>query len=788
MFRLVLICAGAALILLPVAPSDAANWPDNRQWPKAKPESQGMSSELLREAPKNMGRKVHTAIVIRNGYDVWHYGDPYDDGRTWWSSASRSFLTTAFGMLIQEGKISMDALDAPARELPSATARRFGESTLFKHLLSYTSCANPPGSSWQYACNWRPMHGIFRDLAGMSAEDYINKNLAPAIGGDWRATTQNDGTLRVVGSASHLARWGYLWMHEGEWNGRQLVPAEFVRRSVQPMEKPDGGVAHPNEGWQIHLNKTGIWKGLPKDCYAARGAGGAMIMACPSLSLVIARNGDGDDDNVAFITNDIQHIVAAVTGPGPESQRAGGARLGDNTAPCHLLDASLSVPRGFGAAYNVFSASREVILAASCADVGAVVTAGTGANNTYIYEQGYEFRSGHWQPFSLVGENKNGVWISGSASANLSRSESAMNSNNFFIAYVCQWMNGRWYCGCRDKNCAENFWQLQAFRAGGVSAIQGSQGSAGRTAHIIFDTDIASDCDDAGALAMLHALANRGEVNLLAMVTSAGDRYSVGGVDVINTYYGRPNIPLGAYKGSHMEYCSDNWQCPYNGVLTREFESDIKHRGQVEDAVTVYRRTLSTAPDNSVTVLTVGFLTNLAALLETGPDQYSELTGLELVRRKVKQLVTMGGVYPSGTGWNLNHDGAVKYSRPVLEKWPTTIVFSGAEVGKTILTGKRLLQAETNSNPVRRAYDIWLKNVGRNLNASYDQTAVLFAVRGEEDLWEKIGPGWNRVNANGSNSFRLSPDGRHYYLKKKKSDAELARIIEDLMLEKPRES
>src|SRR5215207_4557950 len=67
---------------------------------------------------------------------------------------------------------------------------------------------------------------------------------------------------------------------------------------------------------------------------------------------------------------------------------------------------------------------------------------------------------------------------------------------------------------------------------------------------IIFDTDMDSDCDDAAALAMLHALADRGEVKILATTVSSKHTWSVPCTDAINTYFGRPDLPIGAPQGA----------------------------------------------------------------------------------------------------------------------------------------------------------------------------------------------------------------------------------------------
>ena len=77
---------------------------------------------------------------------------------------------------------------------------------------------------------------------------------------------------------------------------------------------------------------------------------------------------------------------------------------------------------------------------------------------------------------------------------------------------------------------------------------------------IIFDTDMAEDVDDVGALSILHALADAGEAEILACMISAPHEYVGPCIDVINTYYGRPNIPIGNVYGFKRSYPNDNGQ------------------------------------------------------------------------------------------------------------------------------------------------------------------------------------------------------------------------------------
>ena len=66
---------------------------------------------------------------------------------------------------------------------------------------------------------------------------------------------------------------------------------------------------------------------------------------------------------------------------------------------------------------------------------------------------------------------------------------------------------------------------------------------------VILDTDMLTDFDDVGALACLHALADAGECEIIATVSATGGNASVGTVEIINRYCGRPGIPVGSPKG-----------------------------------------------------------------------------------------------------------------------------------------------------------------------------------------------------------------------------------------------
>ena len=187
-------------------------------------------------------------------------------------------------------------------------------------------------------------------------------------------------------------------------------------------------------------------------------------------------------------------------------------------------------------------------------------------------------------------------------------------------------------------------------------------------AAVIFDTDMGSDCDDAGALATLHALADAGEVRILGVIFSSGkNRYGVGTCDAINTYYGRGDLPLGQYQGTDVGDPNDSYTKRI-ATDTRLFEHDVVD--EAPDLVAVYRTILASQPDHSVTIVTVGHPHGLVHLMR-------DPQAAKLVRAKVDRWVAMG----TG-GWNFEAVGMSAYSAELLKKWPLDFYISPS--GKTI--------------------------------------------------------------------------------------------------------
>ena len=294
---------------------------------------------------------------------------------------------------------------------------------------------------------------------------------------------------------------------------------------------------------------------------------------------------------------------------------------------------------------------------------------------------------------------------------------------------------------------------------------------------VIFDTDMGPDYDDVGAIAMLHTYADMGKAEILATIASS--KYSrVGPVlSVLNTYLGRADIPIGVPKGWAV---TDSDKQHWSDTLVARYPHALKSNDEAPDAVALYRQILARQPDRSVTVLTVGFLTNLANLLNSKPDQYSKLTGRELVTAKVRNLVSMAGRFPSGYEYNVFKDSTA--SKVVYAEWPTPMLLSGFEIGEAIKTGLPLSRnAAIKNSPIRDVFriSIPLDPADKAGRMSWDQTAVLVAIDGPEPYYSTQS-GRLVMGRGGSNTWGSSGKG-HAYLVVKRPPAEVQALIEGMM-------
>lgn len=298
---------------------------------------------------------------------------------------------------------------------------------------------------------------------------------------------------------------------------------------------------------------------------------------------------------------------------------------------------------------------------------------------------------------------------------------------------------------------------------------------------IIFDTDLGPDYDDVGALAFLHAMADSGKAEILATVSSNKHKLVAPSIEIINTYFGRPGLAIGAPKKSGVNLgSSQHWA----DSIVAKYPHTINSTSEVPDAVDIYRKVLNNQPDNSVTIVTVGFLTNLNNLLQSQPDNSCPLNGYDLVSKKVKMLVCMAGRFPAGREFNIYMDSAA--SEYVYKNWPGEIIFTGFEIGWEIRTGLKLIKSEIKNSPVKDVFriSIPLSAEDKDGRMSWDETAVLIGVYGTKGFFDTV-RGKIVVNPDGSNTWENNPEGKHIYVKQKMAIKEMADFIEYRMMHLP---
>ena len=308
---------------------------------------------------------------------------------------------------------------------------------------------------------------------------------------------------------------------------------------------------------------------------------------------------------------------------------------------------------------------------------------------------------------------------------------------------------------------------------------------------IVFDTDIGGDCDDAGALAMLHRLCDLEEAQLVAVTASYASPFVAGCIDAVNTYFGR-KVPVGVCYDR-----TDKGEWIYGGALCKEFpneypESTFGEENGTPDAVKLLRKVLSQAEDHSITFVVTGSMTTAAGLVCSTPDEFSPLFGKELISQKICRTVVMGGSfygeqsfsdYLERNGkdyaeWNILED--IASARVMCEEWPGEVVFSGFEIGLWCVTMKEYVEKAPTDSPVKRAYE--LHPAGKNGRESWDHTAILEAVRPGKywyyHPWGQVG-----VNEDGVTRWYTKEGGKMSFLIPKVDYETLRQTIDGLVLD-----
>lgn len=292
---------------------------------------------------------------------------------------------------------------------------------------------------------------------------------------------------------------------------------------------------------------------------------------------------------------------------------------------------------------------------------------------------------------------------------------------------------------------------------------------AAEPVRIIFDTDIGNDVDDVLALGLIHTLQSRGHCELLGVTCTINDPLAVPFVDAVNTFYGRPEIPIGsgreAVKTDPTKFlplaeAKDDGKLRYPSDLT-----DAK----APEAKQLLRKLLAAEADGSVVLVQVGFFSNLAGLLDTPGDSISPLSGRELIQQKVKFLSIMAGAFQNIAGdsryreYNVIKD--VPAAQNLVKEWPTPIVFSGFEIGIAAPYSAQSIDRDYGyvaHHPLAESYQLYVPTPHER--PTWDLTSVLYAVQSDRGYFGTSPVGRATVEADGFVYFTPDPKGQHRYL------------------------
>ncbi|MCQ2606979.1 MAG: nucleoside hydrolase [Bacteroidales bacterium] len=308
--------------------------------------------------------------------------------------------------------------------------------------------------------------------------------------------------------------------------------------------------------------------------------------------------------------------------------------------------------------------------------------------------------------------------------------------------------------------------------------------------NIIIDTDLGSSTDDVATICMAYKYMRQGKANLLGIIVDRMGEQNAEFADVLNTYYGFPEIPIGLCRnGLHnpqifsdyagLAYAKDNkGNQLFKRTKTEDFPDDYK----------LYRKLLANQDDKSVTIISIGFLTSLSKLLESQADEYSELTGVELVRQKVEQIILMGGKFDENdkTGeYNiqLSAEFAKKFYSLIPKEIP--IWYSPESVGNQIYwTRDQILQdfSDVEIHPLKQIYLACPEDIYQRM---WDPLTIMTAVEGI-DLFSWSEKGIVKLTDDFTLEFIENPEGNAMYQKvaSKKQNEFLLQRIREIILEK----
>ena len=287
--------------------------------------------------------------------------------------------------------------------------------------------------------------------------------------------------------------------------------------------------------------------------------------------------------------------------------------------------------------------------------------------------------------------------------------------------------------------------------------------------NVIFDTDMGNDIDDVVALTMLYKYCGEGSARLLAVATNKDHPNSAEFLRIMNAHYGHAGTPVCVGKTEKTKW--DKLFCTPVCAMKDSNGNPKFPRADasvVREAVKGLREALSKAPDNSVVYISVGFSSNIAALMESEADEHSPLGGRDLAAKKIKMFSVMGGNFSDANYREYNVAGDIPAAKKFFGNPPSDIVFAGYEIGmQTFYPLGRAEEFLGKDNPAAAACAAFMSNTGEKgstarLRPNWDPSAVLAAV--EPEYFEYSPKGDVFVGSGGETSFKQNPKGKCYFI------------------------
>ena len=308
---------------------------------------------------------------------------------------------------------------------------------------------------------------------------------------------------------------------------------------------------------------------------------------------------------------------------------------------------------------------------------------------------------------------------------------------------------------------------------------------------VIFDTDLGGDCDDVMALDLLLAADRHHECELIGISYSSVDRTGIPCIHAILRQHGYAHLPLGRLTIPEGREPIDF----YATAVAEAFpDPDAPTYDSTPDAVRFLRSLLS--QNDNVTLIVTGFLTNLANLLQSPPDDISPLDGVSLVKEKVDEIALMAcdfrhlsGISPNAS--DIREDGSLAPQKeynimldiPAAQKTfalcPVPIVCSPFELGFRMISGKPMVDHGAGNTPDSLSFIRYGAQNGRD---SWDPATALYGVYGARPWYYLSAPGTIRIDDNGISDFSPQPDGLHRLLLAARTKEEIAAELDRLVM------